>query len=164
LSTIALPGVFPVFSLGEWELVDGGTLNPVPVLVARSLAPGTPVAAVVLSTPLGSPARALAMPLRNGLPGPLVSRLNNLRISRAFDNFMRGVDIGGRQVAELRLQLEKPDVIIRPDVYGIGVLDQVNVHELADRGEAAARAALPELKRATSWPTRLHRRVFGDHK
>jgi NTE family protein len=161
LSTIALPGVFPVFSLGEWELVDGGTLNPVPVVVARSLAPSLPVVAVVLSTPLGIPARALSMPLPNGLPAPLVSRLSALRISRAFDNFMRGVDIGGRQLTELRLQLEKPDVIIRPNVAGIGVLDRVDVHQLAEIGEAAARAALPELKRVASWSHRLRRRWFG---
>ena len=31
LATIAMPGVFPVHFVGELELVDGGTLDPVPV-------------------------------------------------------------------------------------------------------------------------------------
>jgi NTE family protein len=164
LATIALPGIFPVFYLDEWELVDGGTLNPVPVALARSLAPALPVVAVTLNTPLGQPARSLPMPFPDGLPAPLVSRLNGLRISRAFDNFMRGLDIGGRQIAELRLMLDKPDVIIRPDVAGIGILDRVDVHAVVKLGEIAAQAALPELKRSVTWTKSLRRKLFGGNR
>ncbi len=55
LSTIALPGIFPTFLSEELELIDGGLLNPVPVAVARSLAPSLPVVAVALNPPLGEP-------------------------------------------------------------------------------------------------------------
>lgn len=161
LSTIALPGIFPTFLRDEWELMDGGVLNPVPVAVARSLAPSLPVVAVSLAPRLGEPPRSLSMPQPGGLPGLIVSRISNLRITKALDIFMRALDIGSRQVAELRLQLEKPDVIIRPDVKGIGLLERVNVHEVALLGEAAAREALPELKRAASWTRRLRRGLFG---
>jgi hypothetical protein len=61
----------------------------------------------------------------------------------------------------LRFQIEKPDVVIRPAVGEIGVLDRVDVHEVARLGEQAARAMLPELRRATSWSSRLRRRAFG---
>ncbi|HEX2698310.1 MAG TPA: patatin-like phospholipase family protein, partial [Anaerolineales bacterium] len=114
LATIALPGIFPAYHSDEYELVDGGVLNPVPVALARSMAASVPVVAVPLSTPLGEPARSLSMPFMDGLPAPLLARLNALRITRAFDIFMRGIDIGNRQIAELRFQLEKPDVVIRP--------------------------------------------------
>lgn len=161
LSTIAVPGIFPAFRMNEWELLDGGVLNPVPVALARSLAPGWPVVAVPLHAPLGHPPRSISMPLSSALPAPLVSRLSGLRIARAFDIFMRSIDIGNRQVTELRLQLEKPEVIIRPEVGDVGLLDQVDVHEIALRGEEATRAALPELKRAASWTNRLRRQIFG---
>jgi NTE family protein len=163
LSTIALPGIFPAFLNGEWELIDGAVLNPVPVGVARSLAPSLPVVAVSLAAPLGEPPRSLPVPQPGGLPGLLVSRISNLRITKALDIFMRALDIGNRQVAELRLALEKPDVVIRPDVRNVGLLERVNVHEVALLGEAATRAALPELKRATSWMRRLRRGLFGGH-
>lgn len=162
LSTIALPGIFPAFHVNGQELVDGGVLNPVPAALARMLAPGLPVVAVPLTAPLGSPARALSMPLPSGLPAPLVSRLGSLRITKAFDIFMRSIDIGNRQITELRFQLEKPDVIIRPNVTDLGVLDRVDVHDVVKRGEAAAEFALPELRRATSWPARLRRKWFGN--
>lgn len=164
LATIALPGIFPAYHLGEWELVDGGVLDPVPVSLARSLAPSLPVVAVSLSTPLGEPARSLSVPFANGLPAPLISRLGSLRITRAFDIFMRGLDIGNRQITELRFRLEKPDFVIRPNLAHIGLLDRVDVHEVTQLGEAATRAVLPELKRALSWKTRLRRQLFGEER
>jgi len=157
LCTIALPGIFPSSMRQGLELVDGGLLNPVPVSVARSLAPTLPVVAVTLTAPLGKPPRSVPMPFLDGLPQPLVQGLSQLRVSQAMDVFMRSIDIGGRQIAELRFQLEKPDVIIRPDVQEIGVLDRVDVANVADLGERAAREKLPELRKATAWPARLRR-------
>ncbi len=161
LATIALPGIFPAFSLNGRDLLDGGVLNPVPVGVARALAPRLPVVAVTLTRPLGAPTHPLSLPLLSGLPAPLVSRLSQLRIARAFDIFMRSVEIGGRQITELRLQLEKPEVLIRPHVDDIGLLDRVDVHQVARRGEEAVEAVLPELKRAVAWPSRLSRLLRG---
>ncbi|HEY5983173.1 MAG TPA: patatin-like phospholipase family protein [Anaerolineales bacterium] len=157
LCTIALPGIFPSFMQDELELVDGGLLNPIPVTVARSLAPSLPVVAVTLTAPLGKPPRSMPLPFLDGLPKPMAQRLSNLRLAQAMDVFMRSIDIGGRQIAELRFQLEKPDVIIRPDVADIGVLDRVDVTAIADLGEQAAREMLPELRKATAWTERLRR-------
>ncbi len=160
LSTIALPGVFPSFLKEELELIDGGLLNPVPVAVARSLAPSLPVVAVPLTSPLGEAPQLHPLPMFGGLPQPFVERLSRTRIAKALDVFMRSVEIGGRQIAELRLELEKPEVIIRPAVSAIGLLDHVNVHEVVKLGEEAARAKLPELFRATTWSAGLSRRWF----
>ena len=162
LATIALPGIFPAFHADELELADGGVLNPVPVALARSFAPSLPVVAATLSAPLGAPPHSMSMPLPSVLPAPLVSRLASLRITKAFDIFMRSIDIGNRQITELRFQLERPDVIIRPDVTGIGVLDRVDVHDVVKRGEVAAEAAVPEIKRVASWPNRLRRTLFRE--
>lgn len=159
LCTIALPGIFPSYLTGELELVDGGLLNPVPVAVARSLAPGVPVVAVSLTTPLGEPAKTLPIPFLDDLPHPIAAQLGRLRIARAMEVFMRSIDIGSRQIAELRFQIEKPDVIIRPQVQEIGALDRVDVREVARLGEEATRACLQDLRKVTSWTNRLRRWV-----
>jgi NTE family protein len=164
LATIAVPGIFPSFIIDDYELVDGALINPVPVALARSLAPSLPVVAVSLSSPLGKPPRSVPIPLIDNLPSSLASSISNLRVTKAFDIFMRSIDIGGRQIDELRLQIEKPDVVIRPEVDGIGLLDRVDVHQIAKLGEIAARDKLPELKRAAAWTTRLRHSILGDHK
>src|SRR3990172_3275301 len=68
LATIALPGIFPVFVADGMELVDGGVLDPVPVSVARSLAPKLPVIAVILARPLGAPVRNVTVPVPRIVP------------------------------------------------------------------------------------------------
>ena len=87
LSTIALPGIFPTFLSEELELIDGGLLNPVPVAVARSLAPSLPVVAVALNTPLGQPPRPRPLPLLDSLPEALALRLGNLRVRKGSGCF-----------------------------------------------------------------------------
>lgn len=158
LATIAVPGVFPPVYWRGQTLVDGGVLEPVPVAVARSLAPGLPVVAVVLSPPLSgwnSPSRPR---LFESLP--FISKyFTRLRVAQAFNIFVRSIDIGGAMLTELRLQLEKPDVVIRPAVSHIGLLDRVDVHEVARLGEVAALKALPDIRRAASWRGWLMRRM-----
>lgn len=160
LSTIALPGIFPSFMSDELELIDGGLLNPVPVAVVRSLAPSLPVVAVALNPPLGEPPQPRSLPWLDALPAPLATRLGNLRWARALDIFLRSIEIGGRQISELRLQLERPEVVIRPQVNEIGVLERVNVPQVVKLGEEAARIKLPDLLRATGWSAGIGRRVF----
>jgi NTE family protein len=162
LSTIAMPGIFPTFHMNDWELVDGGVLNPVPVSVARALAPGLPVVAVVLSAPLGEPAETAAfpVPVNRFFPRLILERLTRSNYAQAFNIFVRSVEIGGRAVADYRLEVDKPDVIIRPAVSDIHPLDSVDVTEVSILGEQAVEAALPDLKRALSWSARVGRRVF----
>lgn len=163
LATIAVPGIFPAFPWHEWELVDGGVLNPVPVAEARALAPSLPVVAVTLQAPMGEPAHSMAVPLPipSGLPKPILDRLAHIRYAQAFDIFMRSVDVGNRAIAEYRLAVDKPDVIIRPAVSDIELLGRVDVREVARRGEEAVQAVLPALRQAVSWSRRLRRTLFG---
>jgi NTE family protein len=158
LATIALPGVFPPRIINDWELVDGGTLDPVPVSVARLLAPGLPVVAVVLTSPIGEPTRTMEMSLPY-LPGAIARRLTRMRPAQAFDIFLKSVDIGNRLMTELRLEKDDPEIIVRPAVTHIQLLDKVDVHEVARLGEQAVDAILPDLRRATAWPARLMRTI-----
>ena len=146
LATTAIPGIFPSRTWGDREVVDGGILNPVPVAVARSLAPRLPVVAVVLSPAMSNWTEE--RPLPNLLAHiPLMSRVAKLRFAQSIRLFLRSIDITGSMLADLRLQIEKPEVIIRPIVHQIGLVDTVNIPELVDLGFQAAEAALPQLKR-----------------
>jgi NTE family protein len=157
-ATIAVPGVFPAARLGGRTLVDGGVLDPVPVGVARSFFPELPVVAGVLSPALESWAKVEKPRLLSSLP-VLDRYLGRLRIAQALNILMRSMDISGTLLTELLLAAEAPDVIIRPDLPHIGLLDRVDAVEVAQLGEAATRAVLPELQQATSWQARLLRPV-----
>jgi NTE family protein len=160
LATCAVPAVFPPRQIGQHQLVDGAALNPVPVSVARSLAPTLPIVAVVLTPLLGKDRNLLSLHFPSRIPAPILERLNRLRLAQALNIYIQAADAGARMLTELRLKLDNPDVIVRPDVEGIGLLDKVDVHHVIRLGEEAMDAVLPELKRATTWPNRLRRRYF----
>ena len=161
LATIALPGIFPVQHMNDWELVDGGVLNPVPVSVARMLSPDLPIVAVALTEPLGMPIRGYSLPIPSIFPRAIVERISRISLAQSLDVFLRSVDAASRAVAYLRLQVDKPDVIVRPNVHHIDLLDDVVVADIAKLGEEALEEVLPELKRAVSWGARVKRKLFG---
>ncbi|HVN17089.1 MAG TPA: patatin-like phospholipase family protein [Anaerolineales bacterium] len=164
LSTIALPGIFPPFRMNGWELVDGGVLDPVPVAQARKLAPRLPVVAVVLNQPLGEGPQTWSMPMPSILPRLITERLSRLNFAQAMDIFMRSMQVESRAVTEYRLRVDQPEVVIRPNVDSVGVLDHVDVHEIAKLGEEATELVLPDLKRAVAWPARLGRLMRGNNE
>lgn len=161
LATIALPGIFPPSYLNGWELVDGGVLNPVPVSVARLLSPELPVVAVVLNAPMDRLVRGYHLPMPGLLPRPIAERLARMTLAQSLDIFLRSVDVSSRALSYYRLELEKPDVIIRPAVHDFNLLDKVVVSDLAQLGEQAVEEVLPQLKRAVSWRSRFARKLFG---
>ncbi len=145
LATAAVPGIFPPV---EWEgrhLIDGAVLDPVPVSLARKLRPDLPVVAVVLYPPMeewldkNNPPRMLSSI-------PMINYIYQTRLIQSFNIFLRSVDIGGTMLSDLHLQVDAPDLIIRPALAGIGMLDTVSVSELARLGEVATQAALPKLQ------------------
>ena len=161
LATIALPGIFPPLRLNDWELMDGGVLNPVPVTVARMLSPDLPIIAIVLNDPLDIPVRTYSIPFPSMFPKPITDRIYRLHVAQAYDIFMRAVDLSSRAVAHYRLLADAPDIIVRPHVHHLELLDKVIVKDVAMLGEIAVEEILPELKKVTSWPSRMNRRLFG---
>lgn len=159
LATIAIPGIFPAKRIGNLELVDGGALNPVPVAPVRSLMPKLPVVAVVLAMPMGIPAQSWNVPLPDYVPHMLLERISKLRYTQALDVFLRSLDVVTRAVTEYRLEVDKPDVIIRPKVTDIDILDEVDVHAVARLGEEAVEEKLPELRELFAWQKRVRRAI-----
>ncbi len=154
----AVPGVFPPVKIGAITLMDGGVLDPVPVSVARWLAPNLPIVAVALAAP---PEEWTTQPPPSlPVPGPtqLIERVSRLRLAQAFNLFLQSIEYSSRLMAELRLETDQPDVVVRPEVAEVGWLDRVNVAELIERGDQAAQLGLPDLKKALSWSGQLGRR------
>jgi NTE family protein len=160
LATIAMPAVFPVRYIDDLELVDGGTLDPIPVAPARSLDPRLPVVAVALNIPIGTSARTWSIPMPGSLPRILMQWISRMRYGLMLDVYARSLDLVSRAVAEYRLEVDKPDVVIRPRLGNIDTLDVIDVHEVVRLGEAAVDEVLPQLKQKFSLGKRI-RRLLG---
>jgi NTE family protein len=160
LATIALPAILPPQQVGEYQLVDGARMDPVPVSLARAMKPKLPVVAVVLTQPLGQGLRADNVPIPGKLTGLLVNGLQHLRLAQALNVYIHSADATDRMLTELRLRLDAPEIIIRPDVGHIQLLDKVDVRQVVRLGERATAVVLPQLRRAVSWPVQFWRNLF----
>ncbi|RPI33236.1 MAG: hypothetical protein EHM70_06630 [Chloroflexota bacterium] len=158
LATIAVPGIFPP---KVWEgrlMVDGGIVDPVPVALARTLAPNLPVVAVALTPAVrewngNQPAPRLLRSI------PLLNRLYQMRLAQSFAIFLRSVEIGGSLLANLRLQIDRPEIVIRPKVAAFGLVDTVDMTEMVRLGEEATQEVLPELRQLFTWQRRWSSRL-----
>jgi NTE family protein len=143
MATIAIPGIFPPKDLENGVLVDGMILDPVPVRIARSLAPSLPVIAVTL-TPDPELWKEIS-PWGTTPENPLLRTITRLRVAQAFEIYLRSMDMALHELGELQLEKEKPDLIIRPSVEKIGQLDQVDPRGVARLGESAVEQCRVEL-------------------
>jgi NTE family protein len=148
LASIAVPGVFPVQKLNGSTYVDGGVIRPVPVAPARALAPDLPVIAVALS-PAHNEWDSISA--KRGLFAsiPVVGNLAERLIwAQALEIFMRSVDIAGLVLTDTQLRMESPEVLIRPNIHHIGLIDKIDLEKVIMAGELSAIAALPDIRRA----------------
>ncbi|AKC72217.1 hypothetical protein MB84_07675 [Pandoraea oxalativorans] len=129
-ASMALPGLFSPVDVNGRTLVDGGIVSNLPIETARAMG-----ADVVIAVDIGSPLRPL-----NALSSPA-------------DVFQQMVGILIRQnVARQREQLRSTDVLIQPDLGRLTFTDFENAPQGIAAGEAAARAALPQLQRLALSP------------
>jgi len=161
IATSAVPGVFPPKEYNNMLLVDGGVLDPVPITVVKKLAPGIPVVAVCLSKSAeeNENFQPFRIPFDSHIPQILFDRFAQLRIARAFNIFVRSMDISSRLLTELQIQLDPPDVIIRPDVEKYSMLDKVDPKILIEIGYSAADEAIPQILKMFSWTDRIERQA-----
>jgi len=93
----SVPGVFQPVRIGKHHYVDGGVVSPVPVDAARQLG-----ADVVIAVDISSKARGKT-------PGDMLGTLN------------QSIAIMGQKLGQA--ELERADVVIRPQVLDIGAAD-----------------------------------------
>jgi len=92
------------------------------------------------------------------IPQPILDTFSHLKIAQAMTIFTRSIDISSRMVTELRLQIDKPEVIIRPKIDKYSILDKVDTEEIIQLGEEAADEAMEDINRALDWPNSITRR------
>jgi NTE family protein len=115
-----VPGIFQPALIRGREYVDGGLSSPVPVRFARQMG-ATFVIAVDIS-----------------------DKPTNSKLSSTFDILMQAVTIMGQTIT--RLELPLADVVIRPNVAQLNVVDFATRHNAVLEGEKAAALQMPALK------------------
>ncbi len=157
LASSAIPGMFPPVKKGNWLLVDGGLADNVPVRLARLLAPRVPVVAVSLG--LMPPAVHCFSDIPLPLRVPLMQRaISRLRYTQAFNTFVRASEIALGYATTLRLEVDRPEVLVVPAVHDVEVLGTPpDAERVVAAGEAAMREALPALRRVSRRPRWLRR-------
>ncbi len=155
----AIPGLFPSVKFGQLDLVDGGVLDPVPVSAARWLAPDYPIVAVSLSTPIDEwqDAGRIGVPSYVPIPEFIVHQFSQFRLSQAMKIFIDSNDITSNMIAELRLRIEKPDVLLQPKIYKYSIADQIDVDEALAYGVQAVEEAKQQIENAFSISRRVNR-------
>jgi hypothetical protein len=69
------------------------------------------------------------------------------------------MDLSGLMLMDKQLNLEKPEVIIRPHLGPIGIIDRVDIPEMIKSGEVATLDALRDIRREASWHYRIRRKL-----
>ncbi len=159
-ASISIPAVFTPVRVGEHVLVDGGTMEPVPVEAARALG-----ADLVIAVELFGNQSAGEVPREKQTPSAsrlvkVQSALNYLRSltqkgtttgigerdSNIIEIIERTLALSQHTLTNLRLQLSPPDFLIQPAVSHIGLLDFHRGVTGIEAGYRAAERVIPELK------------------
>lgn len=130
-ASISIPGVFTPLRKDGRVLVDGGLANPLPVDVARRLAPGIPVCAVDLNGDV--PASFFQLPLRGSeqsrAPRWLSFRLNLRRwlrrrqLKSVLPVASASLVVIQHQLTAARLKTSPPDIYLKPDLSPLELWD-----------------------------------------
>ncbi len=159
LASSAIPGIFPPIKWNQWLLVDGGLTDNVPVRLARLLAPGVPVVAVALGIMPPTLACFQDMPVPIHLNLRLLQRIiSRLRYTRAFHTFVRAAEVMTGHHTLLRLQIDRPEVILLPPVDEVDILaTPKDPTPIVAAGRKVTEASLEDIAKATSWRRWLRR-------
>ncbi|MEW5300422.1 MAG: hypothetical protein WDW36_003353 [Sanguina aurantia] len=118
----SIPGVFEPVDIGGKHYVDGGVVSPVPVDAARQLGAKFVIAVDISAAPSGS---------------------NPLGMVNIVG---RSITIMGHQLGQQ--ELARADVVIRPNITGIGPTDFQQKNQAILEGERATLAAMPAIRAA----------------
>lgn len=169
-ASIAIPGLFaPIFLDDRW-LVDGGLVNPVPVAVARALGADVVVAVNLNGELMGAPGvrHRYARPGSKESDSGVWQRLRDWwmtqrkrgDISALFSGFGGGkpeqpgilsvvadsIDVMQDRITRARLAGEPPDIMLSPQVGGIGILEFDRAEEAIAAGRRCADDQMEKIR------------------
>lgn len=125
-ASISIPSVFRPVRRDGMVLIDGGTVNPLPLNRVRR-EEGDVLVAVDVSAPFAAPA-----------PKTRVS-LNYYKVLIASSEIMQ------QHITQLMCRLHKPDILVEMPADSYGIFEFYRSKELIEAGRAATRAALERM-------------------
>jgi len=153
-ASLSVPGLFTPVWIDGHLLIDGGVTNPLPVNTARQLGADVVVAVDVLVPPQEVRVSGIPIPdyherILGIVKGGMVSALSEEKSSSRFYPSVFGVlfqmsTIFQKRISDLSLQVNRPDVLIRPD-FSPNPPCYSNAKSGIKAGEQAARRALPKI-------------------
>jgi len=165
-ASISIPGVFTPVVVDDKILIDGGTVEPIPIQLARSLGadyviavdlfgaydrPGRKkgVSRQQISGGLGTALQYLRTVSEKVLGGSRVEREGNSkqRLLSIVNVVEQTLAVSQVHLTSYRLKEHPPDIIIKPRVSHIGLLDFHHSEDGILRGEEATEEVLEDLRR-----------------
>lgn len=146
VASMAVPGLFPPVVWGDHLLVDGGITDNVPTQAAYQLG-----ARRVVAVDLGANSET-GFDVEGGegfsryLQRTLHWLLGLANRQKAFDTFLQSQLFSSEMLVNYHLALFPPDVLIRPDMPGIGLFSMERMSVAIRAGEHAARRVKPQLE------------------
>ena len=119
-ASCSIPNVFIPTTIGGKQYVDGGLISPIPVETAKNMGADIVIAVDISARPKGD---------------------KNMNVWGLLDQTL---NIMGQQ--SINYELKLADIVIKPEVGHLGVLDLKARHESILAGERAAQAAMPQIK------------------
>lgn len=126
-ASTSIPGIFKPVHFEDKLLVDGGVLESVPVAAARELGADLVIAVDLLSDLTQTGDRKWSL----------------------IDIVQRSSVIAQRRITQYRFQEDPPDIVIRPTLSHVKVMDFHRGRQIIEYGSRAAEKILPELLRLT---------------
>ncbi len=149
-ASISIPTVFtPVYSENRF-LTDGGIVNPVPVDLARRM--GADIVIGVNVIPLKASRTEREEMKRDVMAFSKIRELFKKEgTAKSFspsslDIMIHTVTIFEREIIKLRLERDKPDILIEPVTSNAGLKGYLKGKEAISAGERAAEKAVPRLE------------------
>jgi NTE family protein len=171
-ASMSLPGIFtPSGRNGQW-LLDGGLVNPVPVSPCRSMGADIVIAVNLNSDIMGKQrVRRIVDPPNNGRNGVSpqakgrwaaflnqAAQKGNLTLFRqlfqeqpdrgpsVFDVLATSVKIMQDAITRQRLLAEPPDILVKPKLAHIGLMEFNRAEESIEEGKRAMDLLIPMLR------------------
>lgn len=121
-ASTAIPGVFQPLKLAGRTLIDGAIKASVPAHLARDLG-----ATIVVGIDLG-----------------YAGQRHN-EVDSIFEIISQSLNILGAELTKWQLDANA-DLVVRPKIYDVSLLDFDRIPEIIERGDAAMEASIPQLR------------------
>jgi NTE family protein len=143
-ASIAYPGAINPIWVGYQLLADGGILNQIPVDLARFLGSERVIAVDV------TPLQVLRdKPQHKNWWDKIFRRGTDVN---PIQNVYRSIEIMQIRLAEVKLAVSRPDLILRPSLEGIGLFSFQQQSQAIRDGELAAEVRLQEIRELLATP------------